>query len=325
MRSGGGTQWPVEVHRRPATRGPTSAPIGLPSTALRPLSASRVAARRACTRAWSARQRRAPRGGIFRSDDAGATWEKVNGDHAGRCAPGTTHPTADRRRQHVYVNNSPLRSWTEAGPDEPARDARRHASALIDPKGSKRMTTRLMAARRSATTEARAEQHRPNSRRRSLPCDHDNQSRNRVYGAQQDTPPSPFASRSDNGSITRQTGIPTAGRRERVHRDRSTDPNITYGGGYMGEIWRQDRRTNRERKVRWRSTTTERLGRRATCRYRFAWTFPSFSPHSQVTLYTAAQVLFRSTNAANRGRRISPISRALIAHTRRSGGPIHAT
>ena len=89
------------------------------------------------------------------------------------------------------------------------------------------------------------------------------------------------------------------------------DPNITYGGGYMGEIWRQDRRTNRERNVAvaldnydgWPASDVP---------YRFAWTFPLFfSPHDKSTLYTAAQYLFRSTNGGNSWTKISPdLSRA---------------
>jgi hypothetical protein len=92
----------------------------------------------------------------------------------------------------------------------------------------------------------------------------------------------------------------------------------------MGEIWRQDRRTNRERNVAvaldnydgWPASDVP---------YRFAWTFPLFfSQHDKSTLYTAAQYLFRSTNGGNSWTKISPdLSRADPRTLGRSGGPIH--
>jgi photosystem II stability/assembly factor-like uncharacterized protein len=102
------------------------------------------------------------------------------------------------------------------------------------------------------------------------------------------------------------------------------DPNVTYGGGYMGEIWRHDRRTQASRNV---SVGLDNYDGWAAADVpdRFAWTFPLFfSPHDAKTLYTASQYLYRSTNGGDGWTRISPdLSRADPKTLGRSGGPIH--
>ncbi|HET9684951.1 MAG TPA: hypothetical protein VFP15_12670, partial [Gemmatimonadaceae bacterium] len=94
--------------------------------------------------------------------------------------------------------------------------------------------------------------------------------------------------------------------------------------GYMGEIWRQDKHTNRESNVAvWLDNYDGWAAKDVP--YRFAWTFPLFfSQHDSTTLYTAAQYLFKSTNGGQSWTKISPdLSRADPRTLQRSGGPIH--
>ena len=152
----------------------------------------------------------------------------------------------------------------------------------------------------------------------------DNQFPYRIYGAQQDNTTVSIASRSDEGAITRQDWHVAAGGESAYIAIDPTDPNITYGGGYMGEIWRQDLRTKHQRNVSvWLDNYDGWAA--ADVPYRFAWTFPLFfSPHDPKTLYAAAQFLFRSTNEGNSWTKISPdLSRADPRTLGRSGGVIH--
>jgi photosystem II stability/assembly factor-like uncharacterized protein len=146
----------------------------------------------------------------------------------------------------------------------------------------------------------------------------------RIYGAQQDNTTVSIASRSDHGAITRQDWWPVAGGESAYIAVDPADPDVTYGGGYMGEIWRHDRRTNQTRNVSvWLDNYDGWAAKDVP--YRFAWTFPLFfSPHDPKTLYAAAQYLFRSTNGGHSWERISPdLSRADPRTLQRSGGPIH--
>jgi hypothetical protein len=152
----------------------------------------------------------------------------------------------------------------------------------------------------------------------------DNQFPYRIYAAQQDDGAISIASRSDNGAIGRQDWWNVAGGESAYIAVDPTDPTISYGGGYMGEIWRQDLRTKHERNV---SVGLDNYDGWAAGEVpeRFAWTFPLFfSPHDPKTLYTASQHLFRSTNGGNRWERISPdLSKADPRTLGRSGGVIH--
>ena len=148
----------------------------------------------------------------------------------------------------------------------------------------------------------------------------------RIYGAQQDNTTVSIASRSDDGAITRATGSRSPAARARTSPSTRRDPNIIYGGGYMGEIDALDRAheaASRDVAV-WLDNYDGWAAKDVP--YRFAWTFPLFfSQHDSNALYTAAQYLFQSTERRQaRGRRSRPTCRA---PTRRrsaaSGGPIH--
>ncbi len=270
-----------------------------------------------------------PRGGIFRSDDAGATWDRVNGDQRWQVrAWYYSTVTADPQDENtVYVNN--LTTWRSVDAGRTWQRMRvPHGDThllWIDPNDPKRMIHAndggaTVSYDRGASWSSIVNQ--PTSQFYHVTTD--DQFPYRVYGAQQDNSTVSIASRSDNGAITRQDWYAPAGGESAYIAIDPTDPNITYGGGYMGEIWRQDRRTGRERNVAvWLDNYDGWAVKDVP--YRFAWTFPLFfSKHDPKTLYTAAQYLFKSTNEGNSWTRISPdLSRADPRTMERSGGPIH--
>ncbi len=270
-----------------------------------------------------------PRGGIYRSDDAGAHWQRTSGDQRWQVrAWYYSTITADPQDENtVYVNN--LGTWRSSdGGKTWTRIQVPHGDThllWIDPKDPKRMMHAndgggTISFDRGATWSTIMNQ--PTSQFYHVITD--NQFPYRIYGAQQDNSSVSIASRSDGGSITRQDWYAPAGGESAYIAIDPANPDITYGGGYMGEIWRQDRKTQRERNVAVWLDNYDGYGAKDVP-YRFAWTFPLFfSKHEPNTLYTAAQYLFKSTNGGNSWTKISPdLSRADPKTLERSGGPIH--
>ncbi|MDQ2666634.1 MAG: glycosyl hydrolase [Gemmatimonadota bacterium] len=270
-----------------------------------------------------------PRGGIFRSDDAGAHWQRTSGDQRWQVrAWYYSTITADPQDENtVYVNN--LGTWRSSdGAKTWTRIQVPHGDThllWIDPKDPKRMIHAndgggTISFDRGATWSTIMNQ--PTSQFYHVITD--NQYPYRIYGAQQDNSAVSIASRSDGGSITREDWYAPAGGESAYIAVDPVNPAITYGGGYMGEIWRQDRKSQRERNVAVWIDNYDGYGAKDVP-YRFAWTFPLFfSPHDPNTLYTAAQYLFKSTNGGNSWTKVSPdLSRADPRTLERSGGPIH--
>ena len=270
-----------------------------------------------------------PRGGIFRSDDAGATWERANGDQRWQVrAWYYSTVTADPRDENtLYVNNLGTwrsvdagRTWTRI--TVPHGDTHQ---LWIDPKDPQRMIHAndggaTVSYDRGATWSS--VQNQPTGQFYHVTTD--DRFPYRIYGAQQDEGSISIASRSDRGAITRQDWWNVAGGESAYIAVDPLDNEITYGGGYMGEIWRLDARTHHDRNI---STGLDNYDGWAAGEVpeRFAWTFPLFfSPHDPKTLYTASQHLWKSTNQGNSWTRISPdLSRADPRTLGRSGGVIH--
>ena len=270
-----------------------------------------------------------PRGGIFRSDDAGAHWQRTDGNQKWQVrAWYYSTMTADPLDENtVYVNN--LGTWrSNDGGHTWSRLPVPHGDThllWIDPRDPKRMIHAndggaTVSYDRGASWSSIYNQ--PTSQFYHVITD--NQFPYRIYGAQQDNTTVSIASRSDNGRITREDWWPVAGGESAYIAVDPANPDITYGGGYMGEIWRYDRKTRNSRNVSVWLDNYDGYGAKEVP-YRFAWTFPLFfSPHDANTLYTAAQFLFKSTNGGNSWTKISPdLSRADPRTLERSGGPIH--
>ncbi len=103
------------------------------------------------------------------------------------------------------------------------------------------------------------------------------------------------------------------------------DPNVVIGGAIgtgpgNGRLIRYDRRTGQMRNI---SIWPEFLGKTVgpeELTYRFYWTFPIlFSPHDHNVLYVAANLIFRSTDL---GENWEPISPDLTRQDRTKLGPI---
>lgn len=102
-----------------------------------------------------------------------------------------------------------------------------------------------------------------------------------------------------------------------------TNPNVTYGGNYSGVIDMQDRATGeRARLDPW---PLNPMGHDAKdSKYRFQWTFPIMnSPHDPSVLYAGSNVVFKSDDKGKSWHIISPdLTKHDPATLGASGGPI---
>jgi photosystem II stability/assembly factor-like uncharacterized protein len=268
-------------------------------------------------------------GGIFRSDDGGATWELTSGDQRWAVRPWyysavTADPTDENT---VYVMN--LSVWRSVdGGRTFSRVRVPHGDTHImwvDPKDSRRMINgndggATISFDYGATWSSIYNQ--PTAQFYHVTTD--NQWPYRIYGAQQDNTTVSIASRSDEGAITERDWFPVAGCENATIAVDPRDPNITYGGCYTGFLSRVDRAARQERDISvWMANYDGWAVKDVP--YRFQWTFPVLiSPHDPRTLYAASQYVHRSTTEGASWEIISP---DLTVHDPatlgRSGGPIH--
>jgi photosystem II stability/assembly factor-like uncharacterized protein len=132
----------------------------------------------------------------------------------------------------------------------------------------------------------------------------DNQFPYHVYGAQQDSGSVDTTSRGNDGSITFRDWHPAgAGESGYIAPDPS-DPNILYGGGTYGELFRYDRRTGQAQVIA--PDAVRRFGD-TNPKYRFTWTSPVvFSPQDPHVLYFGSQYLMKTSDRGNSWHQISP-------------------
>ena len=146
----------------------------------------------------------------------------------------------------------------------------------------------------------------------------------RIYGGQQDNSAISIASRSDDGGIGIRDYFSVAGCENANLAPDPRNPNITYGGCYMGSLTRYDRELRQERDISVTSINWDGYAAK-DARERFQWTFPVLiSKHDPRTLYTTSQHVWRSRDEGANWERISgDLTVADPATLGRTGGPIH--
>jgi photosystem II stability/assembly factor-like uncharacterized protein len=145
----------------------------------------------------------------------------------------------------------------------------------------------------------------------------------RVLGGQQDNSAFRIRSRTYGAAITANDFQPAAGGESGFVVADPSDPDITYGGSYMGYLNRLDHRTNESRQVNvW---PDDGIGAGADVqKYRFQWNYPIFfSPHNPKRLYAAGNHLFASENEGRSWEMVSPdLTTNDKSKQAPSGGPI---
>lgn len=309
----GGRTW-SDLSRRPGLPLGTLGKIGLTVSPANP------------KRVWAIVE--AQDGGIFRSDNAGDTWELVNSDRNWRQrAFYYTHVIADpKNADSVYVLNVGMGRSTDGG--KTFRNVRTPHSDNHDLWIAPDDPNRMIQANDGGANVSKdggqtwTEQDLPTGQFYHVSTDNDFPYH--ILGAQQDNSPVRILSRGNTrGGIGRDDWTSTAGGESGYVTPKPDDPDIVYGGNYSGVLERMDHRNNRSRDVNpWPENP---MGHGAEdLVHRMQWTFPIvFSPHNANVLYTCSQYVLMSTNEGQSWKKISPdLTRNDPKTLGPSGGPI---
>jgi len=323
-----GEHW-TEITRNP---GLPSGLIGNVSLALSPAKPNRI---------W-AQIENEPGGGVYRSDDAGATWTLLNQDRDLRQrAWYFSRLFADPKDSNTvyglnvsnWVSHDGGKTFTAAAirggsdnhdlwisPDDPQRMALAYDQGAVTSTDGGKTTTIV-----NTPTGQFYHVHLLNK----VPFD--------VCGAKQDAgsqcgPVRQVAAFGRGGGGGRgaaapasaySTFYPAAGGESGYMASDPTDPNVTFGGNYSGVIDMQNRATGeRARLDPW---PLNPMGHDAKdSKYRFQWTFPIMnSPHDPNVLYVGSNVVFKSSDKGKSWQIISPdLTKHDPATLGASGGPI---
>ena len=268
------------------------------------------------------------KGGVFRSEDGGETWTKINSERKLRQrAWYYSRIYADPEDEDiVYVLNVQFHRSKDGGKTfksvrVPHGD---NHDLWIDPNDPKRMIEANDGGANVSFDGGRnwsPQNNQPTAQFYRVTTD--NHFPYRIYGAQQDNSTVRITSRSGRGSIGERDWEPTAGGESGHIAPHPLNPDIVYGGSYGGYLSRINHRTQERRNVTvWPDNP---LGWGAkNLKHRFQWNFPIFfSPHNPNTLYCASQYLCRSRNEGQSWEIISPdLSRNEKSRQEPSGGPI---
>ncbi len=267
-------------------------------------------------------------GGVFRSRDGGETWQKVSEERDLRQrAWYYSRIFADPKDEDtVYVPNVGFHKSKDGGHSwssirTPHGDNHDLWIAPGDPlrmiesnDGGANVTTDGGASWSTEDNQPTAQFYRVST---------DTAFPYRLLGAQQDNSALRIRHRSDGPGIGPGDWEDTAGGESGYIVADPKDPDVVYGGSYGGFLTRLNHRTSEFRDVNpWPDNP---MGHGAAdLKYRFQWNFPvATSPNDPNTLYAAANVLFKTTDAGSSWQVISPdLTRNDKSKEGPTGGPL---
>ena len=240
--------------------------------------------------------------GLFRSDDAGATWQKITSDprilgsdYFGRVYSDPKNPdvvyvmqtstyrSADGGRTFIAWKGTPSGEDDHAlwiAPDDPNR-------ILIGTDQGAVITFDSGASWTSWFNQPTGQFYRVNT---------DNSFPYRLYAAQQDSGSIVVPSRSDFGVITYRDWFSGGAFESSFIAPDPLNPDYVYSAGWYGSVIRLDRTTGQIATLFVPSAT-----------YSYSWETPVlFSPRDRRALFFASQFLVKSTDAGRTWKEISP-------------------
>jgi photosystem II stability/assembly factor-like uncharacterized protein len=270
----------------------------------------------------------AAEGGVFRSRDGGKTWTKTNEERSLRQrAWYYTRIYADPKDEEaVYVLNVQFHRSKDGGKSfttirVPHGD---NHDLWIDPDDPQRMIESNDGGANVSEDGGRTwtrQDNQPTAQIYRLSTD--NHYPYRLLGGQQDNTALRILSRGAGGGIGAGDWDVTAGGESGYVVADPENPDVVFGGSYGGLLTRVNHDTGEVRDVNpW---PNDPMGSGAAdLTYRFQWNFPIvFSSHDPNTLYSAANVLFKSTDEGQSWQPISPdLTRNDKSRMGPSGGPI---
>ncbi|HKV42017.1 MAG TPA: glycoside hydrolase, partial [Blastocatellia bacterium] len=241
-------------------------------------------------------------GGTYRSDDAGASWKRVNSEERiwGRGDDFAEVEVDPKSPDVIYVCNTSTYKSTDAGANytawKGAPGGDDYHRLWINPENHDVM---LLASDQGAAVTVNSGRtwsswyNQPTAQFYHVITD--NQFPYWVYGGQQESGSAGVASRGNDGQITFREWHPVGAEEYGYIAPDPLNPNVIYGG----KVTRFDRITGEVQSV---APEAVRSGN-----YRFLRTQPLlFSPVDPHVLYFAGNVLFKTTNGGHTWETISP-------------------
>ncbi|HYU30566.1 MAG TPA: hypothetical protein VEW48_00250 [Thermoanaerobaculia bacterium] len=249
--------------------------------------------------------------GLYRSDDAGGTWQRVNPTSSLAGSYFANLTIDPKNPDTVWVTGQSLRRSTDGGKTfaavrgAPGGDD--YHFLWIDPDHPERMITAsdqgtVVTVNGGASWSSWYNQ--PTGQFYHVATD--DRFPYWIYGGQQDSGTVAVASQSDYGQLTFRDWHPVGGDERDYDIPFPGDPDVVYGSGLGGRLSRWDARTGQVQNVApWPVSS---YGKRPSeARYRTSWITPLaislVPPHA---IYVGTQVLFRSTDGGQSWETVSP-------------------
>ena len=283
----GGTTW-TELTNNPGLPKGTKGRIGI---AVAPARHDRI---------WVIIDAEAGSKGVYRSDDAGATWKHLTDNADLTQRPWYYHHLAadPKDPDTLWVMNVDFWKSTDGGSkfEQVAIPHGDNHDMWIDPADPKRMiegndggATISFNGGKTWSTEL----NQPTAQLYHVAAD--NQFPYRLYAAQQDNTTISVPGRSDYGRITIEEWETVGGGEDGYVAPHPTDSNIVFAADHH-YLNKYDRRTHQIRDISPNPETHYGWGS-ADINFRFWWTYPVMvSPHDPKTLYVTSQFVHRTTN-----------------------------
>jgi photosystem II stability/assembly factor-like uncharacterized protein len=267
-------------------------------------------------------------GGLFRSDNGGKTWIRVNEQNSLRQrAWYFSHIFADTKNaDEVYALNVQFFRSIDGGKTFatlPVPHGDNH-DLWIAPNDSDRMiaandggaTVTLDGGKTWSSVD-----NQPTAQFYRVALDNDFPYH--AYGAQQDNTTVRIATRTATGGISDRDWYDVGGGESGWIAPDPRDSEIVYAGSYGNLITRQDHHTGQTRNINAWPDNPMGYGADAL-KYRFQWSFPIvFSAHDPKTLYIGSNVLMKTENEGQSWQTISEdLTRNDKEKQKSSGGPI---
>jgi photosystem II stability/assembly factor-like uncharacterized protein len=270
----------------------------------------------------------AEKGGLYRSEDGGESWNLINPDHRfTQRAWYFHHIFADPKNAGtVYVLNTSIYRSTDGGKSfELLRAPHGDNHGLwIDPTHPQWMIVANDGgasvshdAGKSWTTEA----NQPTAQFYHVATD--SAVPYKLYGAQQDNSTIAITSRSDGGAIDRPDWYAVGGGESGFVVPDPRNSNVVYAGSYDGLITRFDKSNGQEQDIS--SWPLNPMGAGAAeLKHRFQWTAPILiSPNDPGTVYHGGEAVFKTTDGGMSWTAISgDLTRSDKSKQQSSGGPL---
>ncbi|HWW76574.1 MAG TPA: hypothetical protein VNZ44_14350 [Pyrinomonadaceae bacterium] len=266
-------------------------------------------------------------GGVFRSENGGGSWAKVNEsrDLRQRAWYYTKIYADPQNAERVYVLNTGFYRSNDGGRTftniaVPHGD---NHDLWIAPNDPQRMIESNDGGANVSFNGGRTwtEQDQPTAQFYRVALDEDFPYN--VYGAQQDNSTISIRSRTEDFGIGEDSWHDVGGGESGWIAPKPGDSNVVFAGSYGGYLTRYDHRTKQLRAVNVWPDNPMGWGAEGM-KYRFQWNYPIlFSPNDPNALYAAGDHLFRSRNEGQSWEMISPdLTRNDKSKQGPGGGPI---